>query len=139
LELGGETTLQSYGIDLAHAARLYGSRRKLADYLRRVVPAAHLEFLRALPVLIETPRYVFVHAGMRPGVAAADQSERDLMWMRYGAPEDEPRDGPLIVHGHTPVRAPHAIGRRICLDSGAYFSGTLSAARFWQGEVTILS
>jgi serine/threonine protein phosphatase 1 len=62
LENGGCETLRSYGAspDLLHK----GGRRPLEEFVETGIPPAHRAFLAGLPVLLETPDAVFVHAGM---------------------------------------------------------------------------
>ena len=124
--LGGDKTLASYGvaafdgdpIDPIHAAAL------------EAVPDAHRKFLTELPLTHVTEDHLFVHAGIRPGVALTDQVEDDLIWIRDIFLVD-PRDyGRLIVHGHTALEAPQHFGNRIDLDGGAGFGRPLIPAVF---------
>ena len=121
--LGGATTLASYGV------RNPGDRPVgpvHADAVQ-VVPPDHRAFLSALPVLHRTDDAVFVHAGIRPGVALDRQAETDLVWIRAGF-LDDPRDhGTLIVNGHTALDAPTHYGNRLNIDSGAAYGGPLTA------------
>ena len=121
--LGGAATLASYGV------RNAGDRPVApvhADAVQ-VVPPDHRAFLSALPVLHRTDDAVFVHAGIRPGVALDRQAETDLVWIRAGF-LDDPRDhGTLIVHGHTALDAPTHYGNRLNIDSGAAYGGPLTA------------
>ena len=41
------------------------------------------EFLAALPLTHDDGTYLFVHAGIRPGVALELQAEHDLLWIRH--------------------------------------------------------
>jgi serine/threonine protein phosphatase 1 len=112
---GGDTTLDSYGVDAA------------AD-----IPAAHLAWLASLPLTTSDENRLYVHGGVRPGVPLQEQTENDLLWIREPFLSD-PRDhGLLIVHGHTPRRSGTADLRanRLNLDTGAYFGGPLTAAVF---------
>ena len=71
---------------------------------------------------------IFVHAGIRPGIALKDQAEDDLVWIRKDFLED-PRDhGALVVHGHTALGHATHYGNRLNLDSSAAYGGPLSAA-----------
>ena len=101
--------------------------------------ARHAEFLRGLPLVHETGPYLFVHAGIRPGIALADQSEHDLLWIRE---EFLHHDGALpyrVVHGHTIVGdKPELRRHRVSIDTGAYRSGVLTAAVLDGPEVTFL-
>jgi serine/threonine protein phosphatase 1 len=71
---------------------------------------------------------VFVHAGIRPGVALADQTEDDLLWIRSDFLDDTRDHGVLVVHGHTVVDTPTHYGNRLNLDSGAAYGGPLTVA-----------
>jgi serine/threonine protein phosphatase 1 len=121
--IGGGATLASYGVH-APADRPVGPVHAEAV---QAVPAAHRRFLASLPDRHVRGGAVFVHAGIRPGVALADQTEDDLLWIR-DIFLDDPRDhGALIVHGHTAIdRATH-YGNRLNIDSGAAYGGPLSA------------
>ncbi|MFD2239247.1 metallophosphoesterase family protein [Aureimonas populi] len=130
LPYGGLATFASYGCDLEEyesGLRLNG--RRLAEELARTVPGSHEGFIRGLPVLVETPRHVFVHAGLRPGVPIEEQEDRDLLWIRepflsHSAPAPK-----IVVHGHTPADAPTRTATRIGVDTGAGFEGPLAAVR----------
>ncbi|MEL7105963.1 MAG: metallophosphoesterase [Pseudomonadota bacterium] len=132
--LGGAQTLASYGV----AQKLLEKRASLAKRAAAAVPPAHLEFLDGLPLFHRTDDVMFVHAGVRPGVALQDQSEDDLLWIRDEFLNDTSDHGPLIAHGHTPVDAPEHHGNRVALDTGAAFGGPLTAAVFEGREVSIL-
>lgn len=113
-QLGAQATLESYGITV-----LRRQRDEIWAEAQEKVPAAHRRWLEQLPNLITHPRGVFVHAGIRPGVAFGDQQEDDLLWIRKPF-LDDPRDhGALIVHGHSSVRHPTFYGNRLNVDGGA--------------------
>lgn len=135
LGLGAQTTLASYGLDSIKLSSLGpGAGRALVE---NALPAAHVEFLRSLPILIETDKFVFVHAGLNPAFGIDDQSDHDLVWTR---PTNENRQlSKWVVHGHTPVERPQRNGRRINLDTGCFYSGRLSALRIWDGKARLLS
>ncbi|MBY5933461.1 serine/threonine protein phosphatase [Tateyamaria omphalii] len=133
--LGGNTTLASYGVDAS------GTRREKdvqAD-ARAAVPASHLTFLRDLRLMHITGDLMFVHAGIRPGVALADQTEEDLLWIRQEFHRSDATHPKLIVHGHTPVDAATHYGNRINLDTGAGYGKPLTAAVFEDGKVWTLT
>jgi hypothetical protein len=78
--------------------------------------------------------YVFVHAGLRPGLALEAQSEVDLLWIRDDfLNASGPFEG-VVVHGHTPVEAAFMGEHRIGIDTGAYATGILTAVRLADGE-----
>jgi serine/threonine protein phosphatase 1 len=122
--IGGQITLASYGI-------AEPGNRAPADLLREAqarVPAQHQAFLAALPLTFAAPGLLFVHAGIRPGVALADQSPQDMMWIRKDFHLSAADHGAVVVHGHTPVDAPTDYGNRINLDTGAAYGKALTAA-----------
>ena len=76
----------------------------------------------------EVGDYLFVHAGVRPGVALGAQRPNDLMWIRYDFLDHRGDIGRFIVHGHTPTTgAPDVRPNRICIDTGAWMTGALTA------------
>jgi serine/threonine protein phosphatase 1 len=115
LSNGGEHTLLSYGV---HDPVL--------------LPGAHLEWISSLPLQFSDSQRHFVHAGIRPGVALADQTAEDLLWIREPFLSSEARHPGFIVHGHTPTRSglPDLRAHRLNLDTGACFGGELTAAAF---------
>lgn len=71
--------------------------------------------------------YMFVHAGIRPGLALEDQMAADLRWIREPFLGSDADHGAVIVHGHTIVGKPEIRPGRIGIDTGAYMSGRLTA------------
>ncbi len=103
------------------------------------MPSAHLEFLAGLERYVELGDYAFVHAGVDDTRALADQTDEALYWSRATFMASKRAFSHRVVHGHTPVDQPYADSRRIAVDTGAYASGILSAARFEGEAVTFLS
>ncbi|EAQ01667.1 serine/threonine protein phosphatase family protein [Pseudooceanicola batsensis HTCC2597] len=124
--LGGMETLRSYGISAPDGAPPH----ELWQAARVAVPAAHRAFLSDLQPFAERPGLLFVHAGIRPGVALKDQSEDDLYWIRGEFLTDSRRHPWLVVHGHTALEAPKHYGNRVNLDGGAGYGRALSVAGF---------
>ncbi len=128
-ESGGDATLKSYGV----APPRRGARREAwiaaAGRLAAAMPADHAKFFRNLEPWCEIGDYLFVHAGLRPGVPIEEQKPRDLMWIREPFLSD-PRPLPkVVVHGHTPAITVYVDHRRIGIDTGACFTGVLTALR----------
>ncbi|MDE2581436.1 MAG: serine/threonine protein phosphatase [Rhodospirillales bacterium] len=115
---GGRPTLESYGLDPD------GAREGWMAGL----PAGHAAFLRGLALRHAEGGYLFVHAGIRPGVTLADQAPEDLLRIRQPFLYTEQDLGAVVVHGHTPVKAPVVRANRIAIDTGAVFGGRLTAA-----------
>ena len=126
---GGRPTLESYGIDPD------GPREAWAP----AVPAAHRDFLHGLALSHREGGYLFVHAGIRPGVALAAQVAEDLLRIRQPFLYTEQDLGVVVVHGHTPVKTPVVRANRIAIDTGAVFGGTLTAAVLEGGTIGFLT
>lgn len=133
LSLGGIETLTSYGID---PQRYIGaSVRERRAILHSHIPDQHLEFLQSLPTMLALPGAIFVHAGLRPGVALDDQSDEDLLLTREQWEYASETEGtPLVIHGHTAAVTPTTNGRNIGIDTGAFATGVLTAIRLKPGE-----
>lgn len=125
LRAGGFETLLSYGLDPEEIDQ--ASIVELADMIERAVPAEHIEFLRALDDYVVEGDYLFVHAGIRPGVPVEQQSPRDLRWIRQPFLDFAGNHGKLVVHGHTITDEVVQRDNRIGIDTGAYRSGRLTA------------
>ncbi|WP_082012401.1 metallophosphoesterase family protein [Belnapia sp. F-4-1] len=114
LDNGGAATLASYGADPEDP-----------EACAAVLPE-DLDLLRHCPLQFSAGDYLFVHAGVRPGIPTDRQDPFDLVWIR------EPFlsfDGDLplvVVHGHTPSELPVVRPHRIGIDTGACFGGALS-------------
>jgi serine/threonine protein phosphatase 1 len=133
--LGGADTLRSYGVANAGDRPL----QKVHDEARAAVPPAHQAFLTARPAFHRAGDCLFVHAGIRPGVALEDQTETDLVWIREPFLSETASFGPLVVHGHTAIDAPTHYGNRLNLDSGAAYGGPLSAVVIEGREAALLT
>lgn len=130
LRLGGMETLASYGLNTLPA-----NREEQKKLLRSLVPVAHVAFLESLPSMLQVPGYCFVHAGLKKGVAMADQKDADLLWLRPAASDtNAAANGFVTVHGHTPVAQVEIGAGRINVDTGIYMSGILSAVRLSRHE-----
>jgi serine/threonine protein phosphatase 1 len=102
----------------------------------------HLEWIAELPVYMTIGETMFTHAGVVPGrdpFELVDRGKVDtLLWMREPflsrGPEFEEWSPELkqIVFGHTPKFGegkgqPYRIPDGICIDTGAFFTGVLTA------------
>jgi serine/threonine protein phosphatase 1 len=138
LDQGGLETLQSYGIDVFDFDE-DTVVDELTERLRAGVPAEHLHFMTTLPRLLSLPGWVFVHAGLRPGVPLDWQDDKDLIWIREPFLSAEPFEGFRVVHGHTPTDEPTVTEARIGLDTQCYATGRLTAVRVTpDGEIALL-
>ena len=125
LRFGGAETLRSYGIDPSDIPGMDPER--LVGRLRAAVPANHVEFLESFADSISFGDYLFVHAGIRPGIDLSEQSQSDLRWIREPFLEDTTDHGFTVVHGHTITNSVEVAANRIGIDTGAFCTGTLTA------------
>ena len=125
LKFGGIECAQSYGIDGA-ALQHMGEGAAIAT-VQRHVPAEHRRFLESFADTFRFGDYLFVHAGIRPGVAIEHQAGNDLRWIREPFLSDGKEHGFVVVHGHTVVADVEERRNRIGIDTGAYRTGTLTA------------
>lgn len=125
IDHGGFDTAASYGVvlDTGSPQALQASHRALVA----AMPAAHLSFLRDLARAATFGDFFFCHAGVRPGVALDEQHPHDLIWIRGEFLHHQGLFEKVVVHGHTPGRAPEVMANRVNLDTMAYDSGRLTA------------
>ncbi len=107
LQNGGHATLASYG----------GEHK---------IPPAHLEFFRNLSPVHRTEEYLFVHAGIRPGVPLEQQNPEDMLWIRREFYLAAVHFAPPVVFGHTPLREVMLLPDRIGIDTGCVYGGKLT-------------
>ncbi len=132
LDNGGAETLASWGLK---------STSRPKEWLA-AIPPRHLVFLRDLATHHVVDDYLFVHAGVRPGVPLAAQRTSDLLWIRDSflrwdgimLPEAPRR---MVVHGHTPAPEPELRGNRIGLDTGAGKGRALTCAVLQDAEIRL--
>ena len=122
LENGGHATLRSWGV---------GRSRNPIEWRTAMAPV--LPFLRGLALFHRIDGYVFVHAGLRPGIGLDAQDEEDMLWIReefldWRGPILPEAPDSAVVHGHTPRDRPEVVGQRIGLDTGAVTGGALTCA-----------
>lgn len=137
IRLGALQTLASYGIvPRARAGTMtpYELRQSLLD----VFPRAHELFLQCLRNSFACGDFLFVHAGIRPGVPMEQQDPEDLFWIRDEFLNSTLNHGKLVVHGHTPVNHPDIRSNRINIDTGAWRTGTLTCIAIEGSTVLVL-
>lgn len=111
---GGDATAASYG------------SKDQGDMGEIRVPENHMEFFTTLLPFYETEHYIFVHAGLRPGIPLMKQAREDLIWIRYDFIRSSYDFGKTIVFGHTPLLEPLLQPRKIGIDTGAVYGGLLT-------------
>ncbi|GAA0672905.1 serine/threonine protein phosphatase 1 [Sphingomonas insulae] len=123
--IGGRETIVSYGVDAADYDRMDYEELHAAMVDR--VPANHQEFMLGFEDMVTIGDYLFVHAGIRPGVELSNQRTADLRWIRNPfLGHDRPFEK-MVVHGHTISEDLDLQPHRIGVDTGAYETGRLTA------------
>jgi predicted phosphodiesterase len=97
----------------------------------------YLTYLASLPLFIDLGSHAVVHAGLRPGIPLAEQSEEDLTELRTLGPDRTSREGipwydvyanvQVILFGHWPSQEPRRGGSAIGLDTGCVYGYHLTA------------
>jgi serine/threonine protein phosphatase 1 len=133
---GGLETALSYGVD---AGRVQATGYLRRDDLARLVPNEHVQFLSGLSPYFVVGPYLFVHAGLRPGVPLEKQTINDFAWIRDEFIEHQGPFGHIVVHGHSAVAEIEFHAQRINIDTSASASNRLSVIRIDNRGVTNLA
>jgi serine/threonine protein phosphatase 1 len=123
LQLGGLQTLTSYGVSLQPGIDTETDTR---DRFWHAFPRAHEMFLQCLRYSFCCGDFLFVHAGIRPGIPIQQQNVHDLLWIRGEFLRSSQDHGKFVVHGHSPVPHPDIRRNRMNIDTGAWRTGTLT-------------
>jgi serine/threonine protein phosphatase 1 len=135
---GGAETLMSYGVRPPSFSDSKEVARAHEEFTARL-PREHLTFLTGLPCSHTIGSYVFVHAGVRPGIPLDRQLPEDMLWIRDEFLCFDERMEKCVVHGHTPAEHPVLRSNRICVDTGAYATDCLTAVKLAGEGCTFLS
>lgn len=135
---GAETTLASYGVDAPGEHDSSAAYAECRDRLLEAMPTSHKSFYDGLELTFQHGDYLFVHAGIRPGVELERQKRKDLIWIREGFLDCDEDLGHVVVHGHTPAREPEVRPNRIGIDTGAVVHGRLTALKLWSNKASFL-
>lgn len=125
IRMGGDATILSYGISREELRGL--DYQELTAAFAARVPQEHCDFLSGFERRIAIGDYLFVHAGVRPGVPVDEQADTDLCWIREDFLLHRGDFGHCVVHGHTPTEKVEFRSNRIGVDTGAFASGRLTA------------
>jgi len=88
-----------------------------------------MELLQAQPNIIQLKGFLITHAGGNPARPVSSQTVRDVLWGVAGFSKAQQGYGGKRVHGHFITEKPAVIGGRVAIDTGAYVSGVLTAAK----------
>ena len=115
LSMGGDATLKSYGIP-----------PESINDIAAVLPRDHLVFLQDLLPYWEDESYIYVHAGLQPGVHLTQQSPDWLFWSRDEFIDSNFDYGKKVIYGHTPFNRPKLDKNKIGIDTGAVYGNSLT-------------
>ena len=135
---GGDATLVNYGVDIP--TRNWASARALhevdIDESEKVGIRAVLAARSDAPTSLRD--YVFLHAGIHPGIPPKDQDSQGLIWIHETFLLSEVDHGPIVMHGHTIFDDVDFQFNRIGIDTGAWRSNCLSCIVLEEDEVRII-
>lgn len=139
LDYGGGVTLASYGVIPPGNRTNTTAWEDASKLLAQLMPLDHLEFLKSTILVATFGNYVFVHAGVRPNVPLQSQDPVDLMSIRRQfLKAKDPLPGKVVVFGHTPFDRPSVRSGKLPLDTGAYATGILTAARLLEDRINFI-
>ncbi|MSP52961.1 MAG: serine/threonine protein phosphatase [Gammaproteobacteria bacterium] len=126
LSYGGMATFANYGVHVAKIPTKPDDFKQLQKQFSDKLPHEHYQFLSKTVLSYSLGCYFFVHAGINPHYALAQQIPEDLLQIRdefigFKKPFEK-----IIVHGHTITATPERLPNRIGIDTGAYLSGILT-------------
>ncbi len=122
---GGDVTLLSFGITQIGAMRM----EKLAQVFQKTLPLGMEDWMRGLPHHWQSGNLVTAHAGLDPRLSVEDQTDKALLWGQSKFRTHTRTDGLWVVHGHWVEQAAAVKQQRIAIDTGAWRTGRLTAAR----------
>ncbi|WP_370402023.1 metallophosphoesterase family protein [Sulfitobacter sp. JB4-11] len=136
LDHGGRQTVASYGLKPPDASPTQAELDTLRLKLRPLM-ADHIGFFRALDMTWQSGNYFFCHAGVDPERRLTEQDPQSLLFGNRSFLENNGHSDAMVVHGHYAAAEPVTTPHRICIDTGAYYSGKLTAAKISDGVTFI--
>lgn len=133
LDWGGRQTLTSYGLSAVSRRPDEAELIAVRDMLHRGIKP-HLPFLQSLKRYDVSGDVVFAHAALDPELALDAQVDAALLWGNVPSGQASGLPGKRLVHGHFDSYEPISDPERICVDTGAYYSGRLTAVRLDDAE-----
>lgn len=139
LSSGGRHTLASYGLTIKKSAMDPEEFVKLRDNLRAKLGRQLETWLRTLPLSWQSGNVFLSHAGTDPVCDLDAQTAETLLWGCRSEPFAARRDGIWTVQGHNIVERPKIRAGRVFVDTGAYATQKLTAAKVDEGCVSFFS
>ena len=120
---GGDITAHDYGL------------KRTDRRVKMNIPDEHLDFYRSLLPYYETDQFIFVHAGLRPGIPLSRQHMDDIIWIRNDFINSTYNFGKKVVFGHTPLAKPLIELNKIGIDTGAVYGGKLTCIELTEMKI----
>ena len=108
----------------------YGGKQVIESYGGSIgnIPPWHLDLINNSVDYFATEYSIFVHANLEPGVLLESQCAHWLRWEKLVGDEPPWPDGRTVYCGHTiQADGPYVHNGWVCLDTGAYRGGFLTA------------
>jgi len=125
LRYGGRETLLSY--PLCPREYQVAEFDQVQAMMAAAIPAEDIAFVSAFEDAVRIGDYLFVHAGVMPGIDLDQQQTGNLRWIREPFLSYPGDHGAVVIHGHTITDDVEVRPNRIGIDTGAYYSGRLTA------------
>lgn len=132
---GGLQTMASFGIGLKPGKSHEAARNALAEAMGDDL----ISWIRGLPRYWMSGNVAVTHAGADPFRPIEDQPSRYLLWGHPAFRTTPRQDGKWVVHGHFIVDRPRVSAGRVAIDTGAYATGRLTAARISADGVSFMT
>lgn len=101
----------------------------------------YYEFFKGLPLYYEDESFIYVHGGIKPGIAMEKQDDYDLLWIREEFFESSLTFIKPVIFGHTSTNniigtfSPFIKKDRIGIDTGIAYGGRLTALEIHGGKI----
>lgn len=138
LEWGGMQTIASFGIAPPMGAP---NETELLELHEAFLPkiGRYLPFLKLLEPYWVSGQIIFAHASLDPTAPLDMQPKEALLWGKTAPGASRTLPGYKLVHGHFASSDPVSCDEFICVDTGAYYSGKLTAVRLDDFEQFLVS
>lgn len=137
---GGVPTLKSYGVQPNPVTEWTGAEDLFDwDEIEEALPKEHIYWMKALPNYYLDGDYLFVHAGIQPGVPLDKQEPKTLLWIRNTFLDSIEDHGYKVIHGHSTTRSEVDFKfNRINIDTGAVWRGVQHALALHDGQERVI-
>ncbi len=139
LRYGGLQTIASYGVAGINERSKDEDLEKARDNLVEAMGQEIIDWLEQLKLWYKSGNVAIVHAAANPQMPIDQQTNSTLLWGHPEFDRTARTDGQWVVHGHTIVDQAMAEHGRISVDTGAYATGRLTAARITDGSVDFIA